>query len=105
MADDNLPQRLDRIETALSALATKADLAGLATKADLDRLEAELTRLVTKTEGIESELTKNDERHAELLAAIRDLSDHDADATALALQHQLQRLERRVEALEKKAGG
>jgi len=118
MASDNLTDRLDRIEAALSALATKSDISGLAAKADLDRIEAEMARLVGKTEGIEHDLAKNDERHAELLAAIRDLRDqmfvqggillrlehrdHDADATTLALQHQIQRLERRIEALEEK---
>src|SRR4051812_40814482 len=79
MADDNLDQRLTRIETALAAIsaamATKADLAGLATKDDLDAVRADIAALQTKTDGIEADLTKAEERHAELLSAIRDLRD------------------------------
>ena len=100
MADDNLDGRLARIEAALSTL-------------------------VTKTEGIETDITRLAELGAAQLAEsrktrdeIRDLRDQffvqggilvrleqrdrDADATTLALQHQIQRLERRIERLEQR---
>ena len=93
MADDNLEQKLNQIEAALATL-------------------------VAKTEGIEHDITRLAEMSAEQLAATRDLRDQmfvqggillrlehrdrDVDAATLALQHQIQRLERRIEALEER---
>ena len=93
MASDNLTDRLDRIE------------------ARLEGIEHDITRLAELSAA-------NLAESRQMLAAIRDLRDqmfvqggillrlehrdHDADATTLALQHQIQRLERRIEALEEK---
>ena len=57
MAEDGIDQRLGRIETALSTLATRDDISGLATKADVDAARADIAALQTKTEAIETELT------------------------------------------------
>ena len=113
MADQDLPQRLDRIETAITALTTNVDVLRTEVRADIAELR-------THTEAIELELLGVDERHAELLAAFRDVRDQffvqggilqrlehrdrTADGETLALQQQIMRLERRVTALEKKSG-
>ena len=41
----------------------------------LDSIEAALATLITRAEAIETDIAKNGDRHAELLAAMRDLRD------------------------------
>lgn len=110
MADDNLQQRLTTVEARLEGIETA--IAALTAQVVERGVEA-----TTHFDAIERELLKGDERHAELLAAIRDLRDqsfvqggillrlehrdHDADATTAALQQQIQRLERRLDRLER----
>jgi chaperonin cofactor prefoldin len=120
MADDNIIQRLDRIDIRLDRI--EAHIEGIDTS--LDRVDTRLDRVDTRLECIEFELLKNDERHderhAELLAILRDMRDQafvqggiltriehrdrTADGTTLALQQQLHRLQERVRALEEKLG-
>jgi tetrahydromethanopterin S-methyltransferase subunit G len=71
MADDNIIQRLDRIDTRLDRI--EGHIEGIDTS--LDRVDTRLDLVDTRLEGIESELLKNDERHAELLAILRDMRD------------------------------
>lgn len=96
MADDNLHQRLTTVE------------------ARLEGIETELTKL---TELVTDNLAESRRTRDDLLAAMRDLRDqmfvqsgillrlehrdHDADATTAALQQQIQRLERRLDRLER----
>lgn len=96
MAEDNLQQRLTTVE------------------ARLESIETELTKL---TELVTDNLAESRRTRDDLLAAIRDLRDqmfvhggillrlehrdHDADATTAALQQQIQRLERRLDRLER----
>jgi chromosome segregation ATPase len=67
-----------------------------------ESIDRRLDRIEARLESIETELLKGDERHAELLSAIRDLHDQSfvQGGMYLALQQQIMRLQRRLQALE-----
>jgi hypothetical protein len=70
MADDEINQRLDRIETAL---------AGLATKTDISTLSDRLGRQVAVTEALRSELRMMNGLMRSILVAVQSLAGGYAD--------------------------
>jgi len=56
MAEDTVDQRLARIETALSTLATKADLANVARNVDITALQQRVERVILETQATHSDL-------------------------------------------------
>jgi hypothetical protein len=99
MPDENLDARLDRIETALTAMreemATKADLAGVAKNVDVTALGANVRALMR-----ESEAARDDMRVVTAIALRLEHTLADALVQLQAMVQQQMRLGDRVRALE-----
>jgi ABC-type branched-subunit amino acid transport system substrate-binding protein len=76
MAEDTVDQRLARIETALSTLATKADLANVARNVDITALQQRVERVILETQATHSDLRLLTGIANGIAAAVQALVDH-----------------------------
>ena len=76
MAEDTVDQRLARIETALSTLATKADLANVARTVDITALQQRVERVILETQATHSDLRLLTGIANGIAAAVQALVDH-----------------------------
>ena len=76
MADDNLDQRLARIEAVLPTLATKADLAGVAKNVEIPVLQQRVERVILEIQATHSDLRLLTGITNGVAAAVQALVDH-----------------------------